>query len=74
MSVDPCEAGIIRRDNGETVILLPPGPIRSEVLGSSGMIYQHILFDSPVLGRPTHKLEPSDPPKNTRIHGSWYGL
>ncbi len=56
MAVNPSEAGIIANGDGETVILLPPGPVRSEIAGSSGTIYVHTLFDDPVLGRPTHRI------------------
>jgi hypothetical protein len=51
--------GIIRNKEGEVVILLPAGPIRSTVTGESGTIYDQTLHDDPTLGRPTAKIEPT---------------
>lgn len=56
MPVNVFESGIITNKEGETVILLPPGPIRSKIEGSSGVIYAQTLVDDPHLGRPTHKI------------------
>ena len=51
--------GFVRNKEGEVVILLPSGPIRSTVVGTSGIVYENILHDDPNLGRPTAKIEPT---------------
>lgn len=56
MSVIPAESGITTNNAGETVILLPPGPIRGTVKGESGREFHHILVDDPELGRPASRL------------------
>jgi len=50
--------GVVRNKEGEVVILLPAGPIRSTVVGTSGTVYENMLHDDPQLGRPTAKIEP----------------
>ncbi len=58
MAVSPKEAGIIMNAEGEPIILLPPGPISGTVTGESGAEYNHVLVDSPDLGRPVGKIVP----------------
>lgn len=52
------ERGIITTKNGETIILLPPGPIRERSKGGSGEDHETVLFDDPELGRPTRRIQP----------------
>lgn len=56
-SLLPSQTGIVKNKEGESVILLPPGPIQTEVVGKSGIIYAQTLIDDPDLGHPTARLE-----------------
>ena len=46
------------REGEPVAILLPSGPITTEVVGISGVVYTQVLVDDPVLGSPTHRIEP----------------
>lgn len=50
--------GVVINKEGERIILLPAGPIRSSVVGSSGTVHEQTLHDDPLLQRPTAKIEP----------------
>jgi hypothetical protein len=50
------QTGIVGSKESGVVILLPPGPIRSQVQGESGHIYYQTLVDDPSLGRPVAQL------------------
>lgn len=50
------EKGIVTNAEGETVILLPSGPIRGTVEGESGREFYHVLVDDADLGRPVSRL------------------
>lgn len=49
---------LVGTKEGETVILLPPGPIRTTVVGQSGVSYDQTLVDDPDLGHPTALVTP----------------
>jgi hypothetical protein len=51
------QKGIVKSKEGEPVILLPPGPIRTTVKGQTGE-YVQVLVDDPLLGRPTARVIP----------------
>lgn len=54
------EQGIIRNDQGEiTVILLPAGPIRTQIEGALEM-HDIILHDDEELGQLTSRVQPSE--------------
>ncbi len=57
MSVNQQEAGIVNSPDGYKVILLPPGPIRRKIDGSSGHQHDEVLVDDPVLGRPVGRIQ-----------------
>lgn len=56
MAVSEREAGIVRTQDGNTVILLPPGPIRRKVEGSSRYEHDEVLVDDPDLRRPVGRM------------------
>jgi hypothetical protein len=53
------QTGIVQKE-GETVILLPAGPIRSKVEGASGQTYDQVLVDDPDLGSPVQKIQSTE--------------
>lgn len=53
------QTAVAANKEGDRVILLPAGPIRTKVEGASGEVHDQTLVDDAALGRPTQRIEPT---------------